>query len=299
MTEYWDQLLKKILFLRSLYKDKGIPLKDGQGMARALDEAEAVAKGETIAATPENVDVMASVNACHVMWALFESIKACIDVGLNIDSHLRQLTTGTTDYGVPSGNVKEIFFKDFEAELFVAAELAKASLPVQFLDDPDDPKGEMRVEDVLVEVKHPNSIKRLESLMRKFSAEACKDGKYGVFVTAVEDAFELFDRSQFSSDTEFLAWQAEKRGKIESFGRTAVLRAATLPRISALVQTSSVIEVVGDETRFVRHGNSLVYDQRQYPEGILETVESVASVFNPNFRRYSAIRHILEPGGTT
>lgn len=296
MANYWDVLLEYVIYLRGLFANERIPLKPNQGLTEALDEAEAAAKGVASSDAPTDDNVVLSVNACHVVWGLYDSVRACVEAGLNVTSHLKQLTTGTIDFGVPADaptSHKKIYFKDFEAELFVAGQLAKAGLPVQFLDTSNDPRGEMQVNDILLEVKHPNSINRLESLMRKFNGLLHKNNEYGVFVTAVEDAFELAGQSRFSSGEEFSAWQQQKRTDIESFGRTAVLRAAALPRIAALVQTSSALEVVGDESRFARYSNALVYDQRAYPDGVMQQVEDIASVFNPQFRRYSQIQHLI------
>ena len=52
-------------------------------------------------------------------------------------------------------------------------------------------------------------------------------------LTAVEDAFSLGERIDFDSQETFTVRQDQKRAEIEQFGRTAVLRAASLPRIGA------------------------------------------------------------------
>lgn len=301
MSDYWQQLSARVQYLRDLYKKGKVPLKPGQGLTTALDEAAAAAAGAPSTEQPTDENVMASVNACHVVWGLYDSVKACIDAGLDVSGHLGQLTTGTVDFGVPAeaADNKTIFFKDFEAELLVAAQLAKATLPVQFLPEANDRRGEMAVWDIIIEVKHPNSTKRLDSLMGKFNGELYKTGAFGVFVTAVEDAFCLADQSSFASEEEFKAWQRQKRAEVENFGRSAVLGAARRPAIAAIVQTSSAIEAIGDQTRFVRYSNSLVFDQRQYPPGVQQRVEQIAAVFNPHFRKYSQVRHLIVPDHKT
>lgn len=84
-----------------------------------------------------------------------------------------------------------------------------------------------------------------------------------------------------------------------NFGRSAVLRAATLPAIAAIVQTSSAIEAIGDETRFARYSNSLVFDHRQYPPDVQQHVEQIAAVFNAHNRKYSQVRHFIVPDHKT
>ncbi len=298
MADYWDQLAERVEYLRDLYRAKKIALKPGEGMTIALDEAEQSARGVASQDAGTDENLVLAVNACHVVWGLYDSIKACVDAGLDVTNHLGQLTTGTIDFGVPADAAtshKTIFFKDFEAELLIAAQLTRAGLPVQFLEEANDPRGEMRVGDILIEVKHPNSTKRLESLMRKFNSGLHGSNAYGVFVTAVEDAFCVADQSTFTCREDFVAWQRQKRAEIESFGRSAVLRAASLPRIGALVQTSSALEVVGDETRLARYSNSLVFDQRSYPIDVKAAIERIAAVFNPHFRRFSQVGHLIMP----
>lgn len=295
METFWDELLTRIQWLRNLYTTRRITLHPGEGLAKSLNEAEAVAKGVVKSGPTSDEDVMEAIRACHVVWGLYDSVKACIGAGLDVTQHLAQIATGTTDYGIPAKPLlnKTIFFKDFETELFVAASLARAGLHVEFLAEANDPRGEMRVGDILIEVKHPDSTKRQHSLMRKFNGELRKSDSVGVFVNALEDAFSLATPSAFQSVEEFNRWQNGKDDEIERFGLGGVFRAATLPRIAALVQTSSNVEVIGNETRFVRRSNSLIFDKREYASGILEQVERIASVFNPDPQRYSLIRNLV------
>ena len=298
MADYWTELLARVQYLRDLYHDKKISLKPGQGLTQALDEAEACARCAPSPDAPTDDNLVNSVNACHLVWGLHDSVKACSDATLDVASHLRRLTTGTIDFGVPADPVtaaRTIYFKDFEAELFVAGQLAKGGLHVEFLPQDNDPRGEMSVEGIFIEVKHPNSTRRLESLMRKFNGELRKGSAYGVFVTAVEDAFHMAEQSASASQGDHLAWQRQKRGEMELFGWNAVLRAASLPRIAALIQTCSVTEFAEGSAQFVRRGNSLVFDHRQYPPETLRCVERIAAVFNPRLPRYSLIRDLIAP----
>jgi hypothetical protein len=298
MADFWNELLSRVQFIRGLYAQKKIQLKAGEGLTKALDEAEATANNVASLSPVTGDAFVDSILSCHVIWAFYDSVKGCIGAGLDVTNHLRQVTTGTIDFGVPSDAAtshEKIYFKDFEAELCVAGQLGKAGLPVSFLDDPSDPRGEIKVDDILLEVKHPNSTNRLEKLMRKFNGGLVKSDTYGVFVTAVEDAFSLGDRSSFESKEAFDSWQHEKRAEIEQVGRTAVLRAASLPRIGALVQIGSALEIVEGQTRLARYGNALVFDQRNYPANILAGLERIASVFNSDFPRYSQVSHLVVP----
>lgn len=291
MADQWNQLADRIKYLRELYAGKKIKLKPDEGITVALDAAALAAKGASVS----DEELTKLVPECHVVWALYDSVKDCVDAGLDVTNHLAQLTTGSLDFGVPAASgSKTIFFKDFELELFVAGQLAKRGFPVQFSEKQNDPSGEFLVKDVLFEAKHPNSTGGLDSLMRKFNGQLQKRNSYGVFVTAVEDAFSMADKNVFASEEEFLAWRETKRAQIESFGLSVVLRGASLPRIAALVQTSSAIEAVAGRVRFARYSNSLLFDHREYPADVRTEVERIAAVFNPYPPRFSAVRHSIE-----
>jgi len=301
MAQLWAELLTRINYLRDLYRQKRILLKPGEGIAWVLDEAEAVAKAEVSPKPPSTENVMEAVKACHVAWNLYEVIKDCIDAGLDVSNHLGEITAGTIDYGTPANAIdrRTIFFKDFEAELLVAALLARAKLPVQFLKEANDPCGEMRVDNIFVEVKHPNSPGGIERLMRKFHGELRKRNAVGVFVTAVEDAFRLGDKETFDAPEQFQTFNKSKLDEIEKFGREAVRRAAALPAIACLAQISSRIAAVAGETRFIRLGNSIVYDDRRISTELKQQVEQIAAVFNPQFRHYSQIRDLITSDEST
>ncbi len=301
MTDYWDQLLHRIQGVRNAYAVRKIPLKPGEGLTLALDEAEAAVKRTRSSEAATEPNFIKSACACHAVWNLHDVVTTCINGGLDVTTHLRQLTTGTTDYGVPADAAtshKTIYFKDFEAELFVAAQLVRAGLPVRFFEQSNDPRGEMYVGDVYIEVKHPNAAKRVERLVGEFNGELRRAGKYGVFVAALEDAFRLANPVAFATPTDFDAWRRQRRSQIESFGREVVRRAASLPAIAATVQTSSAVEVVGDESTMIRYGNAIVFDQRPYPPAVLSVVEKVAAAFNPQFWRYTQVQSRIVPGAS-
>lgn len=291
---FWNELLRRATWIRSVYSSQKIQMPAGEGLPRALDEAEACARGTKKPGSVPDADVTFAISSCHVVWALYDSIKGCLDAGLNVRSQLTNIATGTTDYGVPADprSAKAIFFKDFEAELFIAARLAAAGLPVTFLEEANDPRGDMKVQSVLIEVKQPNSVKIQERLMRKFNGQLQRDGSFGVFVTAVEDAFQLAPPA-FLASQDLEAWRDMKANEIEAFGLRAVSRAAALPRIGVLAQTSSCVEIVGNETKFMRRSNALIFDNKLYDPDTSVLLARIAAIFNPHAPRYSQIRDLL------
>jgi hypothetical protein len=66
MADQWNELADRVRYLKELYAKKKIPLKSGEGITVAPDEAEAAAKGVPSPNTSTEDDLFKSVNACHV-----------------------------------------------------------------------------------------------------------------------------------------------------------------------------------------------------------------------------------------
>jgi hypothetical protein len=118
---------------------------------------------------PSDAEVRATVQAFHVIYSIADSIEFCLLSGLDISEHLARMATGKTDFGTPSKKNGKIYFKDFEYELFVASCLIRRGLKPEFLEDRSDPIGEMSVDGILIECKHPNSNGQIESNISKFA----------------------------------------------------------------------------------------------------------------------------------
>jgi hypothetical protein len=235
----YDELMRRVVYIRDLYSAMNIPLKRDQGLSLALDRAEAVAKSTLSADAVEGDGLHRTVRDTHVVWALSDSLATCVSAGLNVRPHLSQINTGSTDFGTPaSGSSKEIFFKDFEAELLVAAALLRGGLPVKFFEDPNDPRGDMLVGNIVLEVKHPNSIGQLEKLLSKFHGQLREHDDRGIFVVALEDAFAM-SSIDFSDQSEYDTWKELRDAQIEGFGRPFLDRVFRKARIGALVPRGS------------------------------------------------------------
>jgi hypothetical protein len=286
-NQFFEELGRRIDFIRSVYQRYRIALKPGEGFALALDEAEALAKG--IKSQPFSVKRLnQTVHDAHVIYALGDSLSICVDAGLDLRNHLANLTTGTTDYGTPSTDPKRIFFKDFEFETFIASVLIKNRLVPAFT-APGDPTGELVFGDMLIECKHPNSVGQLAKLLRKFNSSLGPIDRFGIFAVALEDVMEMGDVAQFGSQHDYDAWLEAKRAGMEAIGQELIQRAARLPRIAALIQTETKDPIIGTGTTLRRLGNSLLFDHRPTFINYETTARAIAACFNPNPVLYSEI----------
>jgi len=99
LTMDFDELKKRSLEIRELlasYKPK-IKLKPGEGLELTLAEAEAIAdavkKGEkgTMQAFVE------SAKAASVIWNLAETLQPCLEAGLDVNGHLKEMNAGSVN----------------------------------------------------------------------------------------------------------------------------------------------------------------------------------------------------------
>jgi hypothetical protein len=288
----WKELLDRTAFIRKTFADAKVPLKAGEGLERSLTEAEALARGEKLPGEPSAEVLNAVARDAHVIYALTDSLKTCADAGLDIVPHLKQITTGTTDYGTPASgtDAKRIYFKDFEFELFTAAALLRAGLAVQLADPPNDPRGDLIVGPLRIELKHPNSLKQLLKLAGKFQKALATIGGFGIFATGIEDAFVLGDQPPEPTQEDYVEWLERKRDTMERFGLEFIHGVAEYDRIVAVTQTTTVIERYAGSTRLRRLGNSLIFDDdRCKNKDAVAIAEKVAKVFNPRPRQFSKI----------
>lgn len=281
MIDY-PELGRRLNFIKTLYCQYKIDIKPGQGLSEILIEAENILNGVKIPEDDENIKF--SVTAFHYTWSLAETLETCANAGWNVSNHLKQITTGTVNYGEPaSGNeTKKIFYKDFECELFIGSALIKKGLKPELLDNPDDPKGDMKLEDIFIEVKHPNSKGQITKLMQKFNNEMRINNSFGIFIMGIEDMFNMGDAFQFNDLAHFNTWKTQKNREIEQFGTNDVIPIAkTLVRIIGLAQTSTQVYDILGATDLKRLGNSILLDRNGIPSETQNNAQSILKSFNP------------------
>jgi len=278
---YWQQLTHSLTFIEALYKKHKVILPPNEGLRAAIDEAKSFVAGVKMSGNPTESEIAVRAEKTNAIIMLADTLRPLDAAGIAITRYLKQIGTGSTNYGTPQlpGQSKTHFFKDFETELFVLAALIKAKAPVALLPDPSDPVGEMVAGGVFIEVKHPDAPNQVEKLIGKFNGELARHNAYGVFVLALEDAFETASQSIHASqedrDTAFHVLAK----KIDSLARTVLPRAARLPYIGGCVTLLSRQEVIEGNCSFRRLANALVFDERSYPPGVRAAIDSICGVF--------------------
>jgi hypothetical protein len=290
--DYAD-LKRRVIEIRGLLENAGAVLVPGEGLEQSLAEAEAVANGIKSVRQGTELSYIDTARAITSVWNLSETLRPCVAYGLDLDEHLRTITTGSMDYGTPrqpSAPTSHIF-KDFELELFVAARCINGGLKVALNPIKNDPSGDLFAGTVRIEVKHPDSVGKLESLLRKFNTALYNSVMYGVFVVGLEDIFQVQPTTVFATDAEWRAWLDTKAQEIEVYGATFLRMAARMTRIIGIVQTWAVWYQAAGGISLRRQGNSALLDDRtNVPSHNYEDATRVAAVFNPGYRRWTDIK---------
>jgi len=257
----WDELRRRVLYLRALYRGLRIELPPGEGLAQALDEAEALARGMVSAAPPTDENAARTAHDAHVIWMLQENIVICLDHGLELRAHLANIATGSTDFGTSTQDNRRIYFKDFEYEVFIMAMLLRAGRAVSLAPDPNDPICEFECDGLPCQLKHPNSPRRTERNLRRFNGQLRDIGRHGIFVVGIEDMFGLADGGIHGTPEAFDGWMEAKRVEMEEYGIPLLQRALRLSHVVGLVQTQTLVEFKAGNAQLRRLSNSSVMDR--------------------------------------
>lgn len=279
----WDELGRRVQYIRDLYHRLRIELPPGEGLAQALDEAEALARGIVSAAPPTNENAAQTAHDAHVIWTLQENIVSCLDHGLELRAHLANIATGSTDFGASTQDNRRIYFKDFEYEVFIMATLVRAGRVVSLAPKPNDPIYEFECDGLLCQLKHPNSPGRTARNLRRFNGQLREVGRHGIFVVGVEDMFGLAGGGIHATHEGFDEWMQAKRAEMEAYGIPLLQRAFRLSHVAGLVQTQTLVEFQAGNAQLRRLSNSSVMDRPGARQSAgWDCVMAVLRCFNPD-----------------
>jgi len=294
MTMDYSELKTRCLEVRKALANAKANLVAGEGLDSALSEAEAIADAVSAGRKGTQQAFLESARAASVVWGLSETLRPCLAHGLDLNEHLRTMTTGSVDYGVAAApnQSNRIYFKDFELELFAASQCINKGAKVSLNPVKNDPSGDLFIQTLRAEVKHPNSTKQLEKLLRKFNGALRANGLYGVFLVGLEDVFQLEPNMVFKDENEWKMWLDSKAQEVEVFGKTFLRFAAKMERLLVTVQTWTIWYQAAGAVNLRRQGNSLLFDDRpNVPATEYAAASQIAAVFNPDYRRWTRVKN--------
>jgi len=89
----WKELGERSTYVRDLARSYKVMLPPSEGLALALHEADALASGAKSPLPATDARAAASAHDAHVIWALADSLKICVDAGIDLKAHIANMGT--------------------------------------------------------------------------------------------------------------------------------------------------------------------------------------------------------------
>jgi len=285
-----EQLFAELALLEYQAQRCKVELVPGQGIRKVIDNAKKFLTGQD--QSKENL------KAVHAAITLSSSLRLLWFRGIDFTQQLISMNTGDYLYGEKSSD-KEIFYKDFEYELFTASMIAESDLRTilpRVLDGND-----VICDNVEIQCKHPDTIgKNIQKFARKLSSRCRKNGSIGVLALAIEDAMDFYHET--TAEDEWRQWIQRKLNEGEELFDKIIPEALQYsPKVFGVIITSTYFKDLHGQhfnLQLMRMTNS-VFCHR--PEDASVSDDQYAkllrllSVFNPapNFIKFSG-RKVVE-----
>jgi uncharacterized protein (DUF1330 family) len=290
MKEFpWEELQERLDYLKNVLREHRITPEKGYGLQYMIEETEAVLRQEK--KDLRQVDLMhetiKSIKGLQSLLILTESLKTLDKRQINYHSQLMNCRTGNIDYGEREQKQKDIYYKDFELEIFIAAQLAdKTDLKV-ILPQDQGPFDIIVESDFAIQVKHPSNIENAFDRLGKFQRDLAQSDLKGIFAVGHEDAFNYGDRIQFPDEGDFDEYFHTIAIQIDKFGMSVLARFEKLENIVGFIATTTMFVLIGLDSsagmNLRRFSNSFVIENRVAGERYSQVTKAL-SVFNRKLR---------------
>lgn len=142
--------------------------------------------------------------------------------------------------------------------------------------------GEMEVNGLILECKHPNAERRLMQNITKFGRKLLEADRYGIFAAGIEGAYNLGDVAVFSDSQEFNDWLELKRDEMERGGQRRAAQVSGQDRILGLIHTQTKLLIIDGQTTVSRLGNAMLFDDKEAFASHEVEATSTARAFSPS-----------------
>ena len=283
MEEFYNstQIRADISFLKyQIDRNCKTTLIRGTGISKLIEDCEAYLSDANIS--------LGRIKAVHILSTLVSSIRLLWFRDIAFCQQFNSLNSGDYEYGKVNLN-EEIFYKDLEFEIFVAAMLARSGLTPNL---PNHTTGnDVFCETIEIQCKHPNvfSENNIDKYVRKFHSSLIKNKTYGVLAVAVEDSFDYAKLTAQPSATDFQKFLEQKRKDGDQILKAVFEKCLVdKARILGVITTASYYEINQSTTsdfRFVRDSNSIFCfrpDRKEIKDEIYKNVFKLLYAFNPS-----------------
>lgn len=185
---YLKELDRRVVIVRTCFKKACGEISKSSGVHRMLEAAESALTLRT--GNPDAKLHPDAGKACCIVWRLANSLQILLERRIRFDQHLKVMRNGDALFGQKDAPGKE-GFKDFELELYVAAQLCDRNSRKVELHPPGHPFDITFAEALRIECKHPLSESKMAGAITDLGKALDVEGANGALVFAVEDVLEL------------------------------------------------------------------------------------------------------------
>lgn len=182
-------------FLKFLIDKNQVTLIENTGLQKLIDDC--ISYLELDSETEFGFDTLKPLMVLH---SLSDSLRILWMKRKEFKTQLGAMNSGDFSYGIPSED-GQIYFKDFELEIFTAAYLNEYNVDIEL---PQHTEGnDLFYKDIEIQCKHPLTFNRnkIDGFLRTFQTSLQNSQKYGIFGIGVDD-FLGFTESDFPFDDE-------------------------------------------------------------------------------------------------
>ena len=280
--EQLTQLREKLQFLQRKLNEFRIIPTNGYGLEFIIRETQLFLDAFHEEVTPEEIEqrIIQSAKGIHALWALTDSIQVLDSHNIDYSNQLLNCRAGNIEYGVREGQRRDIFYKDFELEIFLAAKIADNTTYQVILPQNQGPFDIEIDGQIMIQIKHPSSIRNVHRYISDFNNTLIENNLYGLFAIGLEDMYRLGERITFNSEEDFTAYYQSFQNVIENDGLQFAEHIRDCERILGGLQTASLYRVINRASDFKRFSNAFIIQSINTTQHF-QIALNIARIFNP------------------
>ena len=276
-----EQIRADISFLKyQLSKNCKTTLIAGTGIAKLIEDCENYLADSSI--------YLDRVRAVHILYTLVSSLKLLWFQDIDFCQQLNSLNSGDYEYGKVSPD-GEIFYKDFEFEIFTTAMLARSGLKPTL---PNHTAGnDIFCNDIEIQCKHPNVFSQtgIDKYIGKFHKSLIDNDTYGIFAISVEDSFDFAALQAAATPMDFESFIDQKRKDCDTILKDVLEKSlvgkARILGVLVLASYYKINQTTTSDFHFVRDTNSIFCfrpDRKEIKDEMYKKAYKILYSFNPS-----------------
>jgi len=299
-NSFWDDLQIRYDYLQNILRQNNIVPLNNHGLDYMLQETKACLDKVKIDVDDDDKElhkkILQSIKGLQALIALTTCLQTLDRKNISYVSQLRNCRAGNIEYGQPDENNRQIYFKDFEYEIFLAAMIAEKTSYDVFLPQDQSEFDIVINSKVAIQIKHPKNIDNTLRYLADFNRNLNEKNYYGIFAIGAEDAFNFGEKIDFADENEFQKYYYGIASQIDDvFGYKFISNLRKFERIIGSISTCTMYVAINGAIggmNLRRFANSFIIENRNnFTE--YNVIEKILKIFNPNPHKINYDENII------